>query len=136
MSEGYEMKKLIEVVGAVIYDNNKILCAQRSEQMSLPLLWEFPGGKIEQGESDVDALKREIKEEMKCDLEVLDKVTTTTYEYDFAVIQLTTYKCRLQKQMPTLTEHQQIQWLNAEDLHQLEWAPADIPTVDKIVEEG
>ena len=125
------------VVAAFIERDDHILIARRSTGDPNVLgKWEFPGGKIEQGESDVDALKREIREEMKCDLEVLDKVTTTTYEYDFAVIQLTTYKCRLQKQMPTLTEHKQIQWLNAEDLHQLEWAPADIPAVDKIVEEG
>ncbi|AYU54409.1 (deoxy)nucleoside triphosphate pyrophosphohydrolase [Staphylococcus debuckii] len=130
------MKKLIEVVGAVIYDHDKILCAQRSKQMSLPLLWEFPGGKIEQGESDVEALKREIREEMKCDLEVGEKITTTTHEYDFAIIQLTTYQCKLQAQMPTLTEHSQIQWLSVEDLHQLEWAPADVPTVDLLVEKG
>ncbi|RRJ14948.1 NUDIX domain-containing protein, partial [Pseudomonas aeruginosa] len=58
------MKKVINVVGAVIYSDNKILCAQRSEHMSLPLLWEFPGGKIEKGESEEEALIREIKEEM------------------------------------------------------------------------
>ena len=56
---------------------------------------EFPGGKIENGETEKDALIREIKEEMKCDLIVGDKVTTTTYEYDFGIVNLTTYKCEL-----------------------------------------
>ena len=130
------MKKQISVVGAIIFDQDAILCAQRSERMSLPLKWEFPGGKIENGESDIDALKREIREEMKCDLEVGEKVTTTTYEYDFAIIQLTTYRCKLKAQLPTLTEHRAIQWLNKKDLKTLDWAPADIPAVDLIVNEG
>lgn len=130
------MKKLVRVVGAVIEHQGNILCAQRSEQMSLPLLWEFPGGKIEQGETDIEALKREIQEEMKCDLAVGEKVTTTTHEYDFVIIELTTYRCTLQETMPTLTEHSQIKWLAPKALHQLEWAPADIPAVDLLVEQG
>ncbi len=130
------MKKQIPVVGAIIFNQNQVLCAQRSETMSLPLMWEFPGGKIEDGESDIDALKREIREEMKCDLEVGEKVTTTTYEYDFAIIQLTTYRCKLKSQLPILTEHQAIKWLNKKDLKVLNWAPADIPAVDLIVNEG
>ncbi|UXS75722.1 (deoxy)nucleoside triphosphate pyrophosphohydrolase [Staphylococcus chromogenes] len=130
------MKKQIAVVGAIIFDGHKVLCAQRSEKMSLPLMWEFPGGKIEQGESDIEALKRGIREEMKCDLEVGEKVTTTTYEYDFAIIQLTTYRCQLKSQLPTLTEHKAIEWLNKKDLKSLTWAPADIPAVEIIVSEG
>ncbi|WP_432370001.1 (deoxy)nucleoside triphosphate pyrophosphohydrolase [Staphylococcus chromogenes] len=129
------MKKQIAVVGAIIFDDHKVLCAQRSEKMSLPLMWEFPGGKIEKGESDIEALKREIREEMKCDLEVGEKVTTTTYEYDFAIIQLTTYRCQLKSQLPTLTEHKAIQWLDKKDLKSLTWAPADIPAVEIIVSE-
>ena len=130
------MKKLVRVVGAVIEHQGNILCAQRSEQMSLPLLWEFPGGKIEQGETDIEALKREIQEEMKCDLAVGEKVTTTTHEYDFAIIELTTHRCTLQETMPILTEHSQIKWLAPKALHQLEWAPADIPAVDLLFEQG
>lgn len=91
--------------------------------------------KIEQGESDIEALKREIREEMKCDLEVGEKVTTTTYEYDFAIIQLTTYRCQLKSQLPTLTEHKAIEWLNKKDLKSLTWAPTDIPAVEIITSE-
>ena len=121
------MKKVINVVGAIIFSDNKILCAQRSEEMSLPLMWEFPGGKIEKNETEKDALIREIREEMKCDLIVGDKVITTEHEYDFGIVRLTTYKCTLNKELPTLTEHKSIEWLSINELDKLNWAPADIP---------
>lgn len=98
-------------------------------------MWEFPGGKIEKDESEIEALKREISEEMLCDLEVGDKVTSTSYEYDFGIVNLHTYKCKLKEKMPTLTEHKSIQWLDVKDLETLEWAPADIPAVKIIVDE-
>ena len=65
------MKKIINVVGAVILDDDKIFCAQRSVNMTLPLMWEFPGGKIEKGELPEDALKREIKEELNINIEII-----------------------------------------------------------------
>ncbi|MBE7597694.1 (deoxy)nucleoside triphosphate pyrophosphohydrolase [Staphylococcus aureus] len=114
------MKKVINVVGAIIFSDNKILCAQRSEEMSLPLMWEFPGGKIEKNETEKEALIREIREEMKCDL----------------IVKLTTYKCTLNKELPTLTEHKSIEWLSINELDKLNWAPADIPAVNKIMTEG
>ncbi|UTH13249.1 (deoxy)nucleoside triphosphate pyrophosphohydrolase [Macrococcus equipercicus] len=126
------MKKYIKVVGAVILNNNKVLCAQRSESMSLPLLWEFPGGKIEQDESPEEALIRELKEEMNCSIEILEKVTTTVHEYDFATIELTTYYATITSGSIQLSEHAQIKWLNRSDLLSLNWAPADIPAVEII----
>ncbi|HCY9546903.1 TPA: (deoxy)nucleoside triphosphate pyrophosphohydrolase [Staphylococcus aureus] len=130
------MKKVINVVGAIIFSDNKILCAQRSEKMSLPLMWEFPGGKVEKNETEKDALIREIREEMKCDLIVGDKVITTEHEYDFGIVRLTTYKCTLNKELPTLTEHKSIEWLSINELDKLNWAPADLPAVNKIMTEG
>lgn len=126
------MKKTISVVGAVIYQDKKILCAQRPTNKSLGGLWEFPGGKIEPGETEKEALEREIQEELKCEILVKEKITTTTYEYDFAIIQLTTFKCELISGIPILVEHQAIDWLKVEDLMNLTWAPADIPTIKKI----
>ena len=79
-------------------------------------MWEFPGGKIEPEESEKEALIREIQEEMKCDLVVGDKVTTTEHEYEFGIVRLTTFKCTLNNQMPTLTEHKEIKWLHAGEL--------------------
>ena len=70
-----KLKKEINVVGAIIYSDNKILCAQRSENMSLPLKWEFPGGKIENGETEKDALIREIKSGLSRSLASLNTIS-------------------------------------------------------------
>lgn len=126
------MKKNIHVVGAVITDNDKILCAQRGAEKALPGLWEFPGGKIEQSESPQQALQREIQEEMHCEIEIGEQVEHTVYEYDFGIVHLTTFYCTLLKGEPVLTEHIAIKWLKSDELEQLEWAPADIPAIEKI----
>ena len=89
------MKKQIDVVGAVIVQDGKVLCAQRGPDGSLPYKWEFPGGKVENGESSRDALKREIDEELKCIVKVGEQVESTTHDYDFATITLTTFYCEL-----------------------------------------
>ncbi|QXE01509.1 (deoxy)nucleoside triphosphate pyrophosphohydrolase [Terribacillus sp. DMT04] len=126
------MKKIINVVGAVIKQNNKILCAQRGTEKSLPLKWEFPGGKIEKGETPQEALKRELTEEMQCIISIGEAIEDTTYEYDFGIVNLKTYYCELEEGEPTLTEHVAIKWLAPEELHTLDWAPADIPAIERI----
>ncbi|WP_284140506.1 (deoxy)nucleoside triphosphate pyrophosphohydrolase [Virgibacillus sp. LDC-1] len=125
-------KKNIHVVGAVIIKDNKVLCAQRGQTKTLAYKWEFPGGKIEQGETPKEALKREIVEEMKCNIEVGNQVDHTVYEYDFGIVHLTTYYCTLLEGEPVLTEHISIKWLPKQDLQMLDWAPADIPAVEKL----
>src|SRR5699024_2180736 len=127
------MKKDIHVVGAVITEGDKVFCAQRGTEKSLPLMWEFPGGKIEAGEIPQEALQREIKEEMKCEITVGEKVEHTIYEYDFGIVHLTTYFCKLVEGSPKLTEHVDFKWLSASELKTLKWAPADIPAIEKIV---
>ena len=124
------MAKLVEVVGAVIVRDGRILCAQRGNAGALPGKWEFPGGKIEQGESPHDALVRELAEELLCKVTVGDLVTTTVHEYDFATISLTTFMCDLLAGEPVLTEHQAVVWLDPSALHSLDWAPADLPAVE------
>lgn len=127
------VKKYVDVVGAVIQRDGLVLCTQRGSG-HLAGKWEFPGGKIEAGESPRGALEREIREELLCDVKVGDVVTTTTHEYDFAVITLTTFYGELVGGEPELTEHADARWLPPADLDSLDWAPADVPAVAKIRE--
>lgn len=124
------MKKQINVVGAVIVKDGLVLCAQRGPDGSLAGLWEFPGGKIEPGESARSALEREIEEELECRVEVGQAVTTTTHEYEFGVVTLSTFYCYLIEGTPHLTEHAEVRWLAPAELSSLSWAPADIPAVE------
>ena len=130
------MKKQIHVVGAVIRRDGRVLCAQRGAAGSLPGLWEFPGGKIEPGETPKQALEREIIEELECRVEVGDLITTTAHEYDFGVVNLTTFYCELIEGTPQLTEHAAVVWLLPSELGTLEWAPADVPAVALIEASG
>ena len=127
------MKKHINVVAAVIHnDQNEILCALRSSVMALPNLWEFPGGKIEEGESHEIALVREIQEELGVHIKVGDKVEDTYYEYDTFTIQLTSYLARITAGDLKASEHAELRWLTINDLDELNWAPADIPAVEEL----
>src|SRR5699024_831606 len=86
---------MITVVGAVIVENDKILCAQRAAGASLPHKWEFPGGKIEANESPEEAHTREIEEKMSCRMQVGEIVEQIVYAYDFGTVHLTTCYCQI-----------------------------------------
>lgn len=130
------MKKLVKVVGAIIEnENNEILCALRSPGMSLPNLWEFPGGKLEAGESYKEAIEREIMEELGCSVRFIDIFNDNTHEYDAFIVNLVTVKCILVSGTPTASEHSKLIWLKRENLNSLKWAPADIPAVEELIEE-
>lgn len=119
----------------MIVREGEILCTQRGPSGPLGGMWEFPGGKIEAGETPRQALEREIREELLCHVFVGDEVTTTTHAYDFATITLTTFYCRIIDGEPSLTEHSLARWLPGSALHVLDWAPADLPAV-RIVQEA
>lgn len=127
------MKKIIKVVAAIIEnDNNEVLCALRSKEMSMPKLWEFPGGKIEKNESIENAIIREIKEELNCHIEFTSIFHENTHEYEKVIVNLIAVKCKLIEGEPTANEHAKLLWMPIEYLETLNWAPADIPTVKKL----
>lgn len=117
--------KLIRVVGAAIVRDGRLFCAQRGAGKQLAGKWEFPGGKIEPGETPEQALRREIREELRCDVRVGRQVCTTDNHYAFGTVELSTYLCELTGSDPVLTEHQDARWLAPADLPSLDWAPAD-----------
>lgn len=128
------MKKTVHVVGAIIENNNnEIFCALRSSEMTLPNYWEFPGGKIEENETPQEALAREIKEEFNCEISVGEKVEDTTYEYEKVIVRLETYLSVILKGLPTAVEHAETRWVPREQLMSLDFAPADVPAVKKLV---
>jgi 8-oxo-dGTP diphosphatase len=128
------MKK-INVVGAIIIEDQFVLCAQRAEGKALALKWEFPGGKIGIGETPEAAIIREIREELNCEIIVKNEFLTNKYTYDFADVVLTTFICELKSGSPQNLEHNRIEWLPINQILELEWAPADIPAVIKLEQE-
>lgn len=128
------MKKLVKVVAAIIEnDQNEILCALRSPEMSLPNMWEFPGGKVEQDEDSFSALEREIKEELGCIVQTENKIfNENTHEYENFTINLISIKCKIIHGNLTAREHSKLIWLKRENLASLKWAPADIPAVTQL----
>ncbi|MEY8191845.1 (deoxy)nucleoside triphosphate pyrophosphohydrolase [Peribacillus simplex] len=131
------MKKQVKVVAAIIEnEKDEILCALRSPEMSIPNMWEFPGGKVEMGEDIFTALKREINEELQCQVETEASIfNDNTHEYETFIINLLSIKSRIIGGTPTANEHSKLIWLKRENLGSLKWAPADIPAVEQLINE-
>ncbi len=99
--------------------------------MQLPLKWEFPGGKVEDDESLESCLKREIKEELGIEIDLLQQLPTFKHSYSTKFsIELFPFRCKIATQEIYLAEHKQIKWLGLEELNDLDWAEADVPVVD------
>jgi 8-oxo-dGTP diphosphatase len=125
---------MIDVVAAIIINHkNEILIARRKPEKSQGGLWEFPGGKIEQGETPEESLKRELKEEMNIEVEIYNYFGENIHHYEKISIRLIAYKCRLLSGDFTLTDHDKIQWINYRDFEKYQFAPADIPLVSKLL---
>jgi 8-oxo-dGTP diphosphatase len=122
--------KHIHVTCAIIERNGLVLAAQRSKAMSLPLKWEFPGGKINLGESPEDCLRREIIEEMGIQICVEESLPTSTHQYPSFNITLYPFVCTIASGEIVLHEHSAINWLPAVELYTLDWAEADVPVIE------
>ncbi|WP_406715899.1 TrmH family RNA methyltransferase [Trueperella pyogenes] len=125
----------IHVVGAVLRragkDGQQIMAARRGPGKQMAGYWEFPGGKIEPGETPEIALARELREELLVDAEVGEYIGRGVFDYPFGRVVLDAYFCECEG-MPRLTEHVEFRWLGADELKSVEWAPADLPIIGQI----
>ena len=125
--------KMINVVAGIIYrDDGKFLIAQRNLNKNQGGLWEFPGGKLEPGETCEEALAREIREEMAADIEVLECVGENIHHYPEKDIRLMFYKAKLLSDDVTLLEHEDCRWITKEDKDKFEFAGADVKVFEMI----
>ena len=124
--------KTIRVVAAVIKDGDKIFATERGYG-DFKGGWEFPGGKIEAGEIPQEALKREIKEELDVDIEVHDLIETVEYDYPEFHLSMECFWCEIINGKLVLKEHQAARWLTKETINDVEWLPADLDVVNKLI---
>ncbi len=125
----------IHVVGAAIARENLVMVAQRGTAMSLAGQWEFPGGKVEDGEEPRTALARELVEELGIEVEVRDRIGRSTFTTREQTIVLDVYWCAIVAGEPEPREHSAVRWLTRPELVDLDWAAADIPIVAMICED-
>ena len=124
---------MINVTCAIILKDSKILVAQRSEKMKLPLKWEFPGGKLELNENEIDCIKREIKEELNIEIEVLNKLSNSIFDYGTFKINLIPFIANYISGEILLLEHKEYKLLDKSELYNLDWAEADLPIVEEFL---
>lgn len=119
--------KIIPVTCAIILFDTKVLAVQRSKTMKLPLKWEFAGGKIELGETEIDCIKREIFEELNIHIEVKERLTPVSHQYPDFKIKLIPFTAEYVSGELKLKEHSNFVLANKEELINLDWAEADLP---------
>jgi 8-oxo-dGTP diphosphatase len=124
--------KITEVVAGIIWKDGKILLARRGNHKSLPGKWEFPGGKIEHGESPEIALERELLEEFNIKTKTRKYFTTNEHQYPDFRIRLICFHSDFTDGHFSLTDHDQIVWCNLEDIDKYDFAEADIPVMKKL----
>ena len=129
------MPKTVRVVAAVIMDGNKVFATARGYG-EYKGWWEFPGGKIEEGETPEDALVREIREELDTDIQVGRKITTVEYDYPTFHLSMDCFWCSIISGDLKLKEAEDARWLTRESIESVQWLPADLEVVRMIKSSG
>lgn len=125
---------MIKVVAGILKKNDKIMIARKREGKPLAGMWEFPGGKIEEGETPEESLVRELMEEMKIKVKVLDYVDESIYDYGDNVVSLKGYVVQIEEGEIVLSDHDKYEWVSPEEAYEYGLAPADVPLLDKYIE--
>lgn len=121
------------VTAGIICHKGKFLIAQRIRTKKPPLVWEFPGGKLEEGETLQECLKREIKEELDLNIAVKDFFMTTEFDYEFGSIRMEVFFAEAKTdKINKMDSHEDYRWVETAELDNFEFAPADIPVVEKL----
>jgi 8-oxo-dGTP diphosphatase len=123
----------MKVVCGIISNGGKLFIARRREGKSLSGYWEFPGGKINEGESEREALTRELVEELNMEVEIVERIGAFPHHYeDFSII-LIGFKCKLIKWKGMMTDHDKAEWMLLNELVKYDFAPADLPIIEKLL---
>ena len=122
--------KTIRVVAAIILDDDKVFATQRGYG-EFKDGWEFPGGKIDKGETPEEALVREIKEELDTEIEVINLLDTIEYDYPNFHLSMDCFICKIRSGTLVLKEHEAAKWLTKEELYSVDWLPADLGLIPK-----
>lgn len=130
----FDMEKVVEVVAALIWDEDKFLICQRPANKARALLWEFVGGKVEEGETKEQALIRECREELAITVEPHEVFMEVTHEYPDITVHLTLFNCTISKGQPQLLEHNDMKWITSAEITNYEFCPADVEILKKIIE--
>lgn len=128
--------KTLEVTAAIIRQNGKVLICQRPADKNCGLLWEFPGGKIEAGETGEQCIVRECQEELGITLNVERELTDITYEYPDRIVHLHFYLCHVAAGVPEKKEHNALAWIAPDEVDQYEFCPADKAMISKLKKDG
>lgn len=123
---------MIEVVAALIWDKDKFIICQRPAHKARALLWEFAGGKVEQGETKEQALVRECQEELAVTLSVGDVFMDVVHEYPDIIVHLTLFNATIAEEVPQKLEHNDIRWISVSEIDNYNFCPADIKILDRI----
>mgnify|MGYP005769512247 FL=1 len=126
--------KTVRVVAAVIRKDNRIFATQRGYG-EFKDGWEFPGGKIEEGETPEQALAREIKEELDTEIQVGKLIDTIEYDYPKFHLSMDCFWCEIMQGGLELKEHEAARWLSKEELYSVDWLPADVGVIERVEEE-
>lgn len=123
--------KTVKVVAAVIKKDGRVFIAERGYG-EFKGMWEFPGGKVEEGEDSRDALKREIMEELDTVISVGEYIDTIEYDYPAFQLSMECYWCEIVEGRLVLLEHENAKWLDKDSLYSVEWLPADLTIIEKV----
>jgi len=127
---------MIDVAAGVVVKDNRVLVARRSPHKHLGGFWEFPGGKVEQSESLFDALLRELGEELEIRVKVGAMIEESIFQYGDITVRLVGFWCEWLSGELKLNDHDSVEWRDLKDLIDLNWAPADLPIVERVLKSG